>query len=154
MSEENVELFQKGIEAYHRRDIEAMLVIWHPEAEWYPFTAQVEGDDAYHGHEGLRGWWANVDATFDEIEASVEVVRDLGDTVLALGRLRARFRSGVKLDSEIGWLTRYRDGLACGVGHTKAMPRPSKPPACRSSSALIPLTSKVDPPKIGASCCC
>jgi ketosteroid isomerase-like protein len=86
MSQENVELFRKGIEAYNRRDIEAMLVIWHPEAEWYPFT-------------------------FEEIEASVEEVRDLGDTVLALGRLRARFRSGVALDSEIGWLTRYRDGL-------------------------------------------
>ena len=111
MSQENVELFRNAIDAYNRRDIEAMLVIWHPEAEWYPFTAQVEGDDAYHGHEGLRQWWANVYATFDEIEASVEEVRDLGDRVLALGRLRARFRSGVKLDSEIGWLTRYHDGL-------------------------------------------
>jgi ketosteroid isomerase-like protein len=112
MSQENVSLFQKAIEAYNRRDIEAMLVLSHPEAEWYPVTAQIEGDDAYHGHEGLRQWWANVDATFEELEASVEEIRDLGDTVLALGRLRARFRSGVPFDTEIGWLTRYRDGLA------------------------------------------
>jgi len=112
MSQENVELFNKALEGYNRRDIEAMLEIWHPKAEWYPFTAQVEGDDAYHGHEGLRQWWANVDATFEELEASVEEVRDLGDAVLALGHLRARFRSGVTLDTEIGWLTRYRDGLA------------------------------------------
>jgi ketosteroid isomerase-like protein len=66
----------------------------------------------YHGHEGLRQWWANVDATFEELEARVEEVRDLGDAVLALGHLRARFRSGVTLDTAIGWLTRYRDGLA------------------------------------------
>ena len=112
MSQENVELFLRGLEAYNRRDIEAMLEISHPEGEWYPFTAQVEGDDAYHGHEGLRQWWGNVDATFEELEASVEEVRDLGDTVLALGHLRARFRSGVTLDTAIGWLTRYRDGLA------------------------------------------
>ena len=112
MSEENVETFRRGMEAYNRRDIEAMLVLWHPEAEWYPFTAQVEGDDTYHGHEGLRQWWANFDATFAEIDASVDEVRDLGDTVLALGRLRARFRSGVALDTDIAWLTRYRDGLA------------------------------------------
>ena len=111
MSQENVALFRKAIDCYNRRDLESMLQMWHPEAEWYPFTAQVEGDDAYHGHEGLRRWWANVDATFEEIAASVEEIRDLGDTVLALGRLRARFRSGVALDSEIGWLTRYRDGL-------------------------------------------
>ena len=78
MSEENVELFQKAIEHYNRRDIEAMLEIWYPEAVWYPFTAQVEGDDAYHGHAGLRQWWANVDATFEELEARVEEIRDLG----------------------------------------------------------------------------
>jgi ketosteroid isomerase-like protein len=111
MSQRNVELFNKAIEAYNRRDIGAMLELWHPEAVWYPFTAQVEGDDAYHGHEGLRQWWTNVNATFEELEASVGVVRDLDDAVLALGHLRARFRSGVTLDTEIGWLTRYRDGL-------------------------------------------
>jgi ketosteroid isomerase-like protein len=112
MSQENVDGFRKAIAGYNRRDIEAMLEITHPEAEWYPFTAQVEGDDAYHGHEGLRQWWANVDATFEELEATVEEVRDLGDAVLALGHLRARFRSGVTLDTEIAWLIRYRDGLA------------------------------------------
>ncbi|HSJ18288.1 MAG TPA: nuclear transport factor 2 family protein [Solirubrobacterales bacterium] len=112
MSRHNVELFCKALAGYNRRDVETMLEIWHPEAEWYPFTAQVEGDDAYHGHDGLRRWWANVDATFDELEASAEDVRDLGDTVLALGHLRARFKIGVAPNTEIGWLTRYRDGLA------------------------------------------
>jgi ketosteroid isomerase-like protein len=112
LSQENIKLFHRAVEGYNRRDLGAMLEVWHPEAEWYPFTAQVEGDDAYHGHEGLRQWWANVDATFEELEASVEQVRDLGDAVLALGHLRARFKSGVRLDTEIAWLTRYRDGLA------------------------------------------
>jgi ketosteroid isomerase-like protein len=112
MSKENVEAFKRAVAAYNRRDIEAMVEISHPEAAWYPFTAQVEGDDAYHGDEGLRQWWANVDATFEELDASIEEIRDLGDVVLALGHLRARFRSGVSLDTEIGWLTRYRDGLA------------------------------------------
>jgi hypothetical protein len=53
-----------------------MVEISHPEAAWYPFTAQVEGDDAYHGDEGLRQWWANVDATFEELDASIEEIRD------------------------------------------------------------------------------
>jgi ketosteroid isomerase-like protein len=112
MSQENVELFHKAVEGYNRRDIEPMLEVFHPEAEWYPFTAQVEGDEAYHGHQGLRQWWANIEATFEELEASVNEVRDFDDAVLALGHLRARFKSGVALDTEIGWLTRYRDGLA------------------------------------------
>jgi ketosteroid isomerase-like protein len=112
MSRENIELFHKAVEAYNRREIEPFLETYHPEGEWYPFTAAVEGDEAYHGHEGIRQWWANLDATFEKLEARVDEVRDLGDAVLALGQLRARFRSGVTLDSELGWLVRYRDGLA------------------------------------------
>jgi ketosteroid isomerase-like protein len=112
MSQENVALFRKALEGYNRRDIGPLLETSHPEAEWYPLTAQVEGDEAYRGHEGMKQWWANVDAAFEEFEASVDELRDLGDDVLALGHLHARFRSGVPLDTEIGWLTRYRDGLA------------------------------------------
>ena len=112
-----------------------MLAIWHPEAEWYPFTAQVEGNDAYHDHEGLRRCWANVDATLEQIEASVEEVRDLGDTVLALDRLLARFRSGVALHSD-RLSHPLRDVLSCRVGHTKAMPRHSQPPGCRSRDSV------------------
>jgi ketosteroid isomerase-like protein len=113
MSQENVELFHKAVEGYNRRNIESMLESWHPEGEWYPFTAAVEGDEAYQGHEGIRQWWANLDATFEELEASVDEVRDLGDDILALGHLRARGRgSGVSLDTEIGWVVRFRDGLA------------------------------------------
>jgi ketosteroid isomerase-like protein len=111
MSQENVESLKRAIEAYNRRDIEPLLETSDPEIEWYPFTAQVEGDEAYHGHEGLRQWWANIDAAFEEFEASVDEVRDLDDTVLALGHLRARFRSGVALDTEIGWVVRFREGL-------------------------------------------
>jgi ketosteroid isomerase-like protein len=111
MSQETVELFKKALDAYNQRDVQTMLELWSPEAEWYPFTARVEGDDPYRGREGLREWWANVDATFEELEATVQEVRDLGDSVLALGHLRARFRSGVPPETEIGWLTRYRDGL-------------------------------------------
>ena len=111
MSRENVEALQRSIEAYNRHDIEPLLEMSDPEIEWYPFTAQVEGDEAYHGHEGLRQWWANIDAAFEEFEASVEEVRDLDDAALALGHFRAQFRSGVTLDTEIGWLIRFRDGL-------------------------------------------
>jgi ketosteroid isomerase-like protein len=112
MSQHNVEALKRGVEAYNQRDIEPFMDLFHPEAEWYPFTAQVEGDEAYHGHEGLRQWIANTNATFEESKASIDEIRGEGDIVLALGHLHARFRSGVTLDSEIGWLVRFRDGLA------------------------------------------
>jgi ketosteroid isomerase-like protein len=112
MSQQNVEIFRRGMEAFLRHDIEPLLEASDPEIEWYPFSAQVEGDVAYHGHEGVRRWWTNMNATFEEFEASIDEVRDQGDIVMALGRLRARFRSGITLDTEIGWVFRFHHGLA------------------------------------------
>ena len=112
MSQENVDLFRKGMDAFLLGDIEPLLETSHPEIEWYPFSAQVEGDVAYQGHEGVRQWWANLTATFEEFEAGIDEVRDQGEVVLALGNLRARFRSGITLDTEVGWVFRFRNGLA------------------------------------------
>jgi ketosteroid isomerase-like protein len=112
MSQENLELFRKGMDAFLLGDIEPLLETSHPEIEWYPFSAQVEGDVAYQGHEGVRQWWANLTDTFEEFEASIDEVRDQGEVVLALGRLRARFRSGITLDTEVGWVFRFHSGLA------------------------------------------
>jgi ketosteroid isomerase-like protein len=111
MSQDNVEVFREGMEAFLRHDIEPLLETSDPEIEWYPFSAQVEGDVAYHGHEGVRRWWANMNATFEEFEASIDEVRDKDDIVMALGRLRAKFRSGITLDTELGWVFRFRNGL-------------------------------------------
>jgi hypothetical protein len=33
MSQENVEAFKRAVEAYNRRDIEALLETWHPDWE-------------------------------------------------------------------------------------------------------------------------
>jgi ketosteroid isomerase-like protein len=110
--EQNVELLGKFVDAYNRRDIEAVLGVFHPEAEWYPLSALAEGDQAYQGHEGIRQWWANQDATFDELRLSVDEVRDLGDVVLALGRLSTRSKSGITLDTDLGCFLQIRHGLA------------------------------------------
>jgi ketosteroid isomerase-like protein len=111
MSRENVELFHKAVDAYTRGDIEAYLETAHPDLEWYPFTAQAEGGEAYRGHDGIRRWWSNLERNVAEFEASVDECRDLGETVIAFGQLRLRFKSGVALEQQIAWVARYRDDL-------------------------------------------
>ena len=44
-------MLKRAIEAYNRRDIAPLLEASDPEIEWYPFTAQVEGDEARRGYE-------------------------------------------------------------------------------------------------------
>jgi ketosteroid isomerase-like protein len=115
MSEQNVKAFERGVEAYNRRDVEPLLEVSHPDIEWHPLTAEVEGAEAFHGHEGLREWWTKLEATFEEFTLGLEEVRDLGDLVLALGRAHLQFRSGGILDTEAGYVGHFRDGLAVWV---------------------------------------
>jgi ketosteroid isomerase-like protein len=112
MSQENVESFNHALAAYNHGDVEPMVEVSHPEIEWYPLSAEVEGGVSFRGHEGLRRWFANLHATFEEFEASVDDVRDLGDVVLALGAAHLRFRTGGILNTEAGYLSRFRDALA------------------------------------------
>jgi len=112
MSQENVEVFMRVVDAYNRRDFDGFAASFDPGGEWYPATVPVEGGEAYIGHRGLERWWANVDAAFQDFQANVEDIRDRDDTIVALGRIRGQFRSGVDFDIEVGWVVRFRDGLA------------------------------------------
>ena len=61
---------------------------------------------------GFRQFWADVDSGFDELVPDFDEVRDLGDTVVGLGRLRGRSNEGVPIDTQYGVVVRFRDGLA------------------------------------------
>ena len=112
MSQENLESFHRGMDAWNRGDLEAWLEWLHPEVEWHPSAALVEGG-AYHGREGSRRFWNDIVGAFDELAADYEEIRELGDSaVLGLGRLRGRSRQGVPVDMEYALLVRFRDGLA------------------------------------------
>jgi hypothetical protein len=64
--------------------------------EWFPvFAARVEGD-VYRGREGIETFLGEIEETWEGLSPLPEEYRDLGDRVLALGRLRTRGRaSGV-----------------------------------------------------------
>ena len=61
---------------------------------------------------GFDSFWADVDSGFDERVPDFDEVRDLGDTVVGLGRLRGRSNEGVPIDTQYGVVVRFRDGLA------------------------------------------
>ena len=112
MSQENVDTFMRLVDAYNRRDVDGFTAAFDPAGEWHPATVPAEGGGPYIGHDGLKKWWANVGDAFEEIHATVDDIRDPDDRVIALGRLQGRFRSGVEFDTEVGWVVRFRDGLA------------------------------------------
>jgi ketosteroid isomerase-like protein len=99
-------LLEQLRDAYNRRDPDAWVAVWNPDCEWHPFlTARVEGDPGYHGHNGMRAWFEDVDEMFEEMQVEHEQYREIGDRLLVLGRMTARGRaSGAEVSTEVGWV--------------------------------------------------
>jgi ketosteroid isomerase-like protein len=109
MSQENVERFWEGIDAFRRGDVDAILDGVTEDVVWIAARSAVEG--TYHGHAGLRRFLADNAENFEVFEPGFDEVRDLGDRVLAFGRFRIRARgSGVETDFPVAGIATYRDG--------------------------------------------
>jgi ketosteroid isomerase-like protein len=111
MSQSNVEIVEIFMAVVNRRDIDTFAGVTTSDFEWFPvFAARVEGD-VYRGREGIETFLGEVDETWEEFRPMPEEYRDLGDRVLALGRLKTRGRaSGVPSDSPWGGIYDVRGG--------------------------------------------
>jgi ketosteroid isomerase-like protein len=113
MSQENVEAYRRWLDAYNRRDVEAMIEGLDPEVEYHPALPMLLGGVAtvYRGHEGVRSLFGEIYDSFDEIHTEYSEVRDLGDRVVAIGRIRMRGRgSGAETESPAGSIVDFKDG--------------------------------------------
>ena len=113
MSRENVVVVRRCTDAWNRGDVDAWLQWCHPEIEWFSAIAgRVEGTETvYRGPAGMRRFWEEWHSVWD-LTIEVSEIRDLGDTVLALGRIRTRgAASGIDLASAIGYVFEFDSGL-------------------------------------------
>ena len=104
------QLLQQAAEAFNRHDPDAWVANWNADCEWHPFlTAREEGDLGYHGHNGVRAWFEDVDEMFSEIHVELDRLRPIGERVVVLGEMIATRRAGGKeFRSEVGWVVEAR----------------------------------------------
>ena len=108
MSQENVDAFKRGLAAYNRRDLDALFEELDPEVEWHPALAVLLGgkQTVFRGHQGVRESIQEEDEALSMYQLEVSEIRDIGDRVLAIGRIRARGReSGAEIESPFYVLT-------------------------------------------------
>jgi ketosteroid isomerase-like protein len=114
MRQATVDLIARGVDAFNAGDIDGMLAPFHPDVEFQPLRAVLEGT-VYRGHEGFRRWLEDMAEDWERFDLDVIDVSEVGSGwVLIHGRVHARGRaSGVELEATGAWLCRLRDGLIC-----------------------------------------
>ena len=111
MSQKNVELFRRSVDAFNRRDLDAYLALMDDDVEGIPRAAAMEGGDHYHGHDGVRRWWKDLLDVFPDFTVEAAEVRDLGDSTLAaLRALGHGAGSEVPLEDTFWGAHRWRRG--------------------------------------------
>jgi ketosteroid isomerase-like protein len=111
MSRENVELIQRAIEAWNRADIDGWLDQATPDFVWIPVGPAAVERSVYRGRDEVREAMAGGRDTWGEFRFEECEVRDLGESMVWLGRVHARGRaSRVELDQEFAIHAVVRDG--------------------------------------------
>jgi ketosteroid isomerase-like protein len=112
MSQENMEIVRRGIDAYNRFDLDGLLENWAPDAvvDW----SRSRGFDAgvFRGQDAIRAHWQRLLAAFDEVRIElVEPIEEVEEGLLVvenLGYLRGR--DGIEVQTRSAWLLTIRDG--------------------------------------------
>jgi hypothetical protein len=81
VSRENVELARRLVDAFNRRDWNAVLSMSDEKIVIESRLVAVEG--GWQGHEGMRRWWDSFLSAFPDYTAELVEVRDLGDVTLS-----------------------------------------------------------------------
>lgn len=109
MSQENVELHYRAIDAVNRRDLASLLDLMNEDVEVQSRIVAVEG--GLRGHDGVRRWWKNWFDAFPDYDIEVAEVRDLGDVTLAAIRAVGHGAgSNVPFEDTIWHVGRWHEG--------------------------------------------
>jgi ketosteroid isomerase-like protein len=104
-----------SLEAFNRRDLDAVVASWDPQFEYCPDDGWVQAGLVEPSYRGLHGYQRYVAATAEvwgtENHLSRAELIDLGDRVVVLAEVRMRGqRSGVPLTQPYGLVTMLRYG--------------------------------------------
>ena len=87
-----MDVAKRAVHAFNRRDVELLLEQTATDFEWFPGMPQFVAGDSFRGGEGVEQYFEAIAETWLEYRAVIVEFRDLGDRVLALGRLEGRGR--------------------------------------------------------------
>jgi ketosteroid isomerase-like protein len=116
MSQENIEIVRRSIEAWNRRDLAAWSTSLHPDAEidWSRSRAPFKG--VYRGDYGIESFWDLFWSTFRDVQIEIHSLTESGSEVVVSNTAHMRGREGIEVVArsalvntvENGQITRLR----------------------------------------------
>jgi ketosteroid isomerase-like protein len=115
MSQENVEVVRRALDAFCERDLEQVTRYWDPEIEidWSRSPGVEAG--VYRGLEPARGFVSTFLETFDRIVIVPYDVVAYGDHVVVPHRVRLSGRDGITVEARGVLVHTLRDGRVIGL---------------------------------------
>jgi ketosteroid isomerase-like protein len=116
MSQENVELVYRFVDAFNRRDLDSCVALTDDDVELVPRVGSMEGN--YHGHDGIRRFWETLLEVWPDLTVRAVEARDFADVTVAT--LHAR---GHGAGSDVPWewtvwqVVRWRRAKCVWWGH-------------------------------------
>jgi ketosteroid isomerase-like protein len=115
MTEQNVELVRRAIDAYNRRDFETMERLNHSDIEldWSASRGLQAG--VYHGWEEVRRFYDNFLDTFEKVKMDPERFIESGDSVVVPNSALMRGRDGIETVARSALVFELRDGQVARI---------------------------------------
>jgi ketosteroid isomerase-like protein len=106
----DIKLVKAMFAAFAARDLETVLSLADPDIEFTAVTGEHAGrTDPYRGHDGLREYFRDVAAVWEELRLTPREFREEGGLILVTGKVSARSQRRTVTGST-GWVWRVRDG--------------------------------------------
>ena len=117
MSQENLELVRRANALFRAGDLEALIGLYHPDAEWRDLQHAPDTPEVVHGRAAIRALWTQWLQTFDEFSVDVYEYIDAHPWVICPSRWYGTGRqSGITIDIRVADAIKVEDGkIVCAV---------------------------------------
>jgi ketosteroid isomerase-like protein len=107
-------IFTRFHEAWTAGDVETVLALADPEVVARPVHGPLFTQSEYHGHDGLRQWFAEMTDPWESFEALVEEVHPTDEGVVGFLHLVGH-RDDAVFDARVASFVAIRDGRITSV---------------------------------------
>ncbi len=110
MSQENVEIVRRHVEAWNRRDLTAWLASFRPDGEidWSRARGPLKG--VYRGHGELEAFWDAFWSTFEDVQLETHDLTEADSEVVFSNTAHVRGREGIKVLARSTFVYMFENG--------------------------------------------